>query len=181
MGKKMCKRLALALLTVVCVGLAVLLVRDTYSYLTSKNAAANDFIIAQDTITIEEEFTPPPDIKAGDVITKKPSIKNTGNIPLFVRMRAEFSLSDIAKLCEPLTISESWYYSEADSFYYYKHVLYPGEITEPLFTQVVIKDTAPAEKLTPFDIIVYGESKDLGGYSGNETSDTGFVEKWDEE
>lgn len=158
---------------------ALVLTGKTSAYLISRQEAVNRFLLPEDVIEIEESFTEPEKLTPGQKIMKSPAVKNKGNIPVFVRMRAEFSDSAMESCCEPVTVSEEWSQG-TDGYYYYKKILQAGEYTEPLFDQIVIRNDVPEDLLDSFDLIVYSESKDLFGYEGTveDVSEDGFRKQW---
>lgn len=160
---------------------AGILIPITRAYLTSDQEVYNRIRMPENKIEIQEDFTEPEELKPGMEIPKNPSVRNTGNIPVFVRMRAEFSSGDMKDRCEPLEISPGWFYSEEDQFYYYKKILLPQEESDPLFQKIRIREDVPEDEMQDFEILVYSESKDLDGYSGEigEVNEEGFRKEWD--
>lgn len=144
----------------------------TYAYLIAKDEANNTFTVGETEIEINEVYEPPQELKPGVQFTKEPTIKNTGNLPCFVRMRADFSSNAAKEFCEPLNIDTThWEYSEADGYYYYKTLLSPGASTEPLFTTVTIKSDADPSAVENFDILIYGEAVQHTDHDGDCASD----------
>lgn len=150
----------------------------TYAYLIAEDNAANAFTIGETEIEISEEYTPPEKLAPGISFTKKPWITNTGNLPCYVRMRADFSSSIAEEFCEPLDIdTQNWEYNSADGYYYYKKLLNQGEATSPLFTTVTIKDTKSdgtaytEADMIDFDILIYGEAVQHTDHEGECASD----------
>lgn len=135
-----------------------------FAYLTDSDSVRNQVEMAANHIEIQEEFEPLEDPAPGDVITKKPRIANLSNIPVYVRMSAEFSSLAGKQQCEPLKILDSWELMD-DGYYYYKKVLEAGERTEPLFEFVQLRADYRKEQLAPFDILVYAESVQAFGFS----------------
>lgn len=145
----------------------------TYAYLIANDSAKNVFIVGETEIDIVEEYTPPEKLTPGITFTKKPFITNTGNLPCYVRMRADFSSSTAKEFCEPLDIDiQNWEYNPTDGYYYYKKLIKPGETTTPLFTSVTLKEDKPGggkytdADMVNFDILIYGEASqhiDHGG------------------
>ena len=137
----------------------------TYSYLSDSKGIKNEFVIGANTIEIAEEFQQPDELAPGTTFNKYPKIRNTGSVPCYVRMLAEFSDSDIANMAKMNFESSKWSEKQADGYYYYSEILMPGETTEALFTTVTILQSADETKLDDFDIIIYGESVQSEGYS----------------
>ena len=140
----------------------------TYAYLIAQDKAENYFIVGENTIEVSEEFKPPEKLKPNVQFTKKPVIKNTGNLPCFIRARADFSDSRAKEFCEDLDIdTANWEYNSSDGYYYYKSVVKPGNETTPLFTTIKIKNTATADDMIDFDVLVYAESVQHDSHGGN--------------
>lgn len=129
----------------------------SYAYLADQEQTDNITKPAQNVIHIQEDFVPPQDPGPGSVIPKKPKVINDSNIPVYVRMRYQFSDSDAEAFCEPLQIHRNWTLKE-DGFYYFAHLLNPGESTDALFEKIQIKSNIAKNKLIPFDLSVYAES-----------------------
>ncbi|MDR1927185.1 MAG: SipW-dependent-type signal peptide-containing protein [Oscillospiraceae bacterium] len=143
-----------------CVLTLALSFGGTLAYLYATDAAVNSFTIGENRVEIEEPFEPPPKLEPGITFPKAPAVRNTGNLACFVRMRADFSDALAKATCEALDINTAhWEYDATDGYYYYKHLLEPGEITEALFEEVKIKSAATEAELREFDITVYAESR----------------------
>lgn len=75
--------------------LAVITAGVTVAYFTSAARSNNSFTVGTNTITIDENFKPPKELKTGlNSYKKQIKIKNTGTTDAFVRVYAEFSDSD---------------------------------------------------------------------------------------
>ena len=135
-----------------------------YAYYIDQDSKINKITIADNTIEIIEDFTPPEDVKPGDTITKTPYVKNTSETSCYVRMFVEFSDSEVAEMSNIDFNTTNWNQKADDGFYYYKAVLKPGEQTVPLFNKVNILTSADQSKLNDFDIIVYAESVQSEGF-----------------
>lgn len=141
----------------------------TYAYLISDDTEINAFTVGETVIEVEEDYDPPEKLEPGISINKKPWVENTGNLPCFVRMRADFSDSKAEAFCEPLDINtEDWEYNSSDGYYYYNKLLKPGEKTSHLFTQIVIKADSELQDMIDFDVPVYAEARQQGEYSADE-------------
>lgn len=71
-------------------------VGTTVAYFTDKDAMNNKFTVANNTIDITEDFTPPKELTQGDNVFKKAvKITNTGNVACYVRVFFDFSDSKI--------------------------------------------------------------------------------------
>lgn len=155
------KRLLFALAACLIAGISG---TGVFAWLTDTKDAENIMRFVQNKVHIEEEFDPPSDPKPGDVIVKKPSIVNDSVIPVFVRARVCFTDSDAQAQCEPLIIRDGWSL-EKDGYYYYGEKIGPGEGTEDIFDNIVIKSSVKKEDLIPFDILVYGEAVQARNYA----------------
>lgn len=137
----------------------------TYAYLIANDSVSNEFTIGENKIEIEEEYDPTEKLTPGIEINKKPSVKNTGNLYCYVRMRADFSDSAAKDFCEELVMdTANWEYNSSDGYYYYKKLLAPGDSTTNLFEKIVIKtqkadgtDLTDADMID-FDVLVFAES-----------------------
>ena len=155
-----------------CITLAAIAFGCTYAYLTATDAAANKFTVGETVIEIKEEFTPPDILEPGISFTKKPWVVNTGNLPCYIRMRADFSNNKAEEFCNPLNISPDWERNTSDGYYYYKKIIQPGEKTTPLFSTVSIrqkKNDGSAytnTDMADFEILIYAEATQHESHSG---------------
>lgn len=131
----------------------------TYAYLISSDYELNEFIVGENKIEVTEDFQPPSTLPENpEPFTKKPWVVNTGNLPCYVRMRAD--VSDDSAECD-FYYNENkgynnndWYYNENDGYYYYTKILEAGSETQALFDKVMSGKAAPID----FDILIYAES-----------------------
>lgn len=72
---------SIAVLLIASIGIGI------YAFLSDGDTANNRTTIGDVTTDIPEKFTPPDDIKPGDVITKDVKIRNTGKDDCYVRVR----------------------------------------------------------------------------------------------
>ena len=115
-----------------------------YAYLIDRQETVNRIKIVENKTHIEEEFDPPADPGPGSVIKKKPCIVNDSVIPVYVRVRVVFSNLDAQAQFQP------------------------GQRTDTVFDNIVIKNIVKKEDLVPFDILVYEESVQSEGFSSPE-------------
>lgn len=148
----------------------------TYAYLHVKQQAVNKFTVGENVIELHEDYKPPEKLEPGIDFKKEPYVENTGNVPCFVRMRADFSDSKAEKFCEALNIDTNWK-KNTDGYYYYKHLLEPNMRTESLFTTVKIKDTSSISDMIDFDILIYAESCQHTDHDG-ECNDNEYITVW---
>lgn len=161
---------------------------STYAYLIVRSEKRNTMYVGETTVELEEAFIPPKELSPGIIFTKKPSIKNTGNLRVFVRARIDFSDSIAKEFCEDLLIDSHWERNESDGYYYYKNVLDPGSTTESLFEKVTIK-TAKSDgslyqigDLIPFQITIYTEARHhVSHYDNENCSNSEYLDVWREE
>lgn len=154
------------ILVVLCFSfLCLVSVVSIAAILHDEDEAINVVSIGKNNIEIIEEFTPPDDVVPGDIFLKKPMVKNTGPVPCYVRIFAEFNDNKVADVSSINLNTSKWTEKQSDGYYYYKSILKPGETTEPLFTQVSIDEDAKSEDIQSFDIIVYAESVQSDFYS----------------
>ena len=172
------KRIVVILSIALCMTFLVLSFGITLAYLNYKVNLTNTFTIGENAIQIIEEFEPPEKLGPDMSFKKSPTVKNTGNLPCFVRMRADFSDSKMKDLCEDLDIDTTcWIYNDTDGYYYYNQLILPDETTKPLFNKVVImKNKKSGEEITEadmrdFDVLIYAESKQHQDHSGDHNSD----------
>lgn len=158
----------------------------TYAYLIAKDKAVNQFTIGENIIEVYENYEPPEKLEPGAKFTKEPYVKNTGNLSCFVRMRADFSNSKAEDFCELDIDTTNWELNKDDGYYYYKKILNPNDVTEPLFTTVKIKTTKENNTsytqadMIDFDILIYAESCQHNDHDG-ECSSNEYKIVWDKE
>lgn len=131
-----------------------------YAYQTSQERAVNDFSVGNNSIEPKEEFDPPEELTEGENIYKKAvAISNTGNIPCYIRVRAEFSDSAIAEISgfTDDTSKNGTYYSAlkdgADA-----------DVTDPDGNTVIYADSYTGHLPEGWVYIPETESEELGGY-----------------
>ena len=124
-----------------------LIVTGSYAYVTREGNAENvittgkvDFEIVEKT----DDDNPFPEegvseVLPGDIVTKKVTVKNTGNQPIYARIKLVKGVS-IDKLsaeeCMKLVDLNTTDWTYRDGFYYYNTELAAGQETKPLFTKV---------------------------------------------
>ena len=139
------------------------------AYFTDADTKTNRITMGSVETEIEENFEPQkPD--AGDIIKKEVAVTNTGESKCYVRVKALFSDSDMAKVCTVDWNTTDWIYDSTDGYYYYKSALSSGTKTKNLCTAITIASTATNVKA--FDFIVYAESYQAEGFSS-------YTEAWD--
>lgn len=157
---------------------AVCLAGITWAYFSHAQRIKNSFLVGSNTIGITEEYIPPKKMEVGDnVFKKRVQIKNTGTIPCFVRVFADFSDQEVKAWSQlspdgsayyaaevyPDHLPDGWIYltEEAEpllgGYYYYTKPVDPGLKTIPLWEKIKTHFDTP-EQVRDFDILVYGES-----------------------
>ena len=83
--------IAAALILIFLVTVAVV-----YAYLSDQGEKDNNFTVGNNSVEIEEDFTPPPEMHEGDnPFVKEVRVTNTGNVPCYVRAFFDFSDSEV--------------------------------------------------------------------------------------
>ena len=147
--------------------LIVMATGTVYSYLSDQIERRNNMSIGENTIIVEEPFEPS-DLIPGNSFVKSPSLKNTGVVNCYVRMLVECSTSEMEQALEIDWNTTDWTSKQEDGYYYYKKSLSPGETSVPIFTTISVKETVSDSDLEDFEIIVYGESIQVGSANSYE-------------
>lgn len=155
------KKLAVLLAVLLLAGAAAS--AGIYAYLSAEDSRVNRLTFGQNIIETEEEF-PTPDPRPGDSIEKKVRVKNTGDVPCFVRTRILFSNGEAEGVSTLELNTTDWTERQEDGYHYYKHILPVGASSADLLTAVKIADSVHLEELKDFQIIVYSESVQSEGY-----------------
>ncbi|MBQ8965429.1 hypothetical protein [Ruminococcus sp.] len=146
-------------------------------------------------ISVTENFDPPPE-KNDEPFQKSVCISNTGEEDCYIRVRLEFSSSQIRDISwfsndddkdndsayinaadyPESVLPEGWVYREADGFYYYTKAVPAGQATASLIKWVKTvfpdDDTVNADE---YDIFVYSEAVSANGESGGRMT---YEEAW---
>ena len=157
----------------------------TLAYFTSSNEVTNRFMgvyppeekpVAD--ITVTEIFEPPTD-KSDEPFQKSVQIENNGNIDCYIRVRLEFSSSEVRDISwlsndddkdnedayinaseyRYSTLPDGWEYREEDGFYYYTEAVAPSDRTASLikWVKTVFPDDDSVDT-DEYDIYVYSEA-----------------------
>lgn len=118
--------LALVLILVCTVG-------GTVAYLvTHTDSVVNTFTPGEVSCQVEEEF------KDKDTVKTKAVVKNTGNVPAYIRVAVVANTIDGEGNITGMATLEGWLntakWTEVGGFYYYKGVVQPGKETANLLT-----------------------------------------------
>lgn len=160
----------------------------TLAYFTDEEKARNVITTGNIDIELEEwmedadnndELIPFPengvsDVMPGSQISKIVQVRNVGGNPAYVRIQVEkaIELDDVSAGQVPdldlITFNlntEKWELG-TDGYYYYKNVLQPGEVTEPLFTVVTFDsdmDNMYQKSSATVDVTAYAVQSDNNG------------------
>jgi hypothetical protein len=145
--------------------LVVLGVAAVSAYLIDAETVINQTVVGGNTIEIVEDFDPPEEVKPGTVITKDVKINNLGPNDCYVRIRALFSNSDMAKYCTVNWNTTDFIYDAQNGYYYYPAVLTVGAVTPSLFTTITVSSDIPENEIKEFRVIVYAESYQSEGFA----------------
>lgn len=134
------------------------------AYLQDKHQRENPFTVGFNETQIIEEFKKPSHLNPGMVFTKKVFVKNTGDVPCYIRVRILPTSNPDAFVFDYDT--ENWTQdgSSTESWWYYNSVVQPGEKTGNLITEVSIREDLTGESSDNTQIIVYEESTQAYGY-----------------
>ncbi|MDO4518933.1 MAG: hypothetical protein Q4B47_01340 [Eubacteriales bacterium] len=145
------------------------------AYLTHNQNRSNEISVGKNETTITEDFpdiTPIPytDNPTIQKVVRVYSSNDPDNVDCYVRVRVLESNSAYGNAMEYCDLdTANWTYNAYDDFYYYHHILSPGEETTPLFTAIKVLgaevDPEEAEKLQHVWIDVYEESIQAGEYT----------------
>ena len=127
----------IAILAVISVG--------TLAYFTSEQNAENVVSAGNIKLEIHEKTASGEDfpeegiiVMPGDTVSKIVTVENTGDHPLYLRVKLTEGVSDEALTdddCLDININRSCWL-EKDGYYYYYRALQSGETTEQLFSEV---------------------------------------------
>lgn len=159
------------------------------AYFSDRDSQENKITVGVNTIKINEDFTPPDDVKPGDVIMKNPSVecvKEDGAVDCYVRMYCEYADSTAEDITDINFNTTDWTAKQDDGYYYYKKKLSPGESTKPLFTKVTVKSEESdghsvadiISNVYDFDLICYAESVQAYDAKGD-TYYTDYSSAWE--
>ena len=143
--------LALVLILVCTVG-------GTVAYLvTHTDPVVNTFTPGKVSCQVEEEF------KDNDTVKTKAVVKNTGNVPAYIRVAVVANTIDAQRNITGMATLEGWLntakWTEVGGFYYYKDVVQPGAVTDDLLktgidlTGIQVTILASAIQSTPTDAV----------------------------
>lgn len=137
---------SLLLIAIAAIVLTVL-TQPTMAYYTTYGKATNVVTAGDVQLQIHEKTADGSDFPAegvyvipGDIVSKQVSVENVCDHPFYLRVKLVSSTTNQElppDECMKLDIdTANWTYQ--DGYYYFNRILQPGEITNPLFTQVEI-------------------------------------------
>ena len=141
------KAKARLLLIALCAVFLTVLTQPTLAYYTTIGKATNVVTSGDIQLQIHEKTADGSDFPSegvyiipGDIVSKQVSVENVCAHPFYLRVKLVSSSTNQAlnpEECLKLDIdTQNWTY--LDGYYYYNHILQPGETTPALFTQVEI-------------------------------------------
>lgn len=146
-------RKAAVLLFIACIAIPAAL-----ALTVSQDILINRFEAGNNVSHIEEDFGLYRELKKDCDYRKEVRVSNDGTVPCYVRVLAEAEEPEAAEAMELDIDEKDWTAKQQDGYYYYRHVLPPGEQTAPLFTTIKMK-----EDLNELKIIVYSETVQTAG------------------
>lgn len=169
-------------------------VKITSAFLSSSEKHPNAVSFANNEVGITEEFDKTTETDDGVTVYKKAvSVKNTGNIPVFIRTRILFSDPFAESLSEitngkgtfaasqlSANLPDGWTAGtgKLDGYYYYTKAIAPGESTGNIIDQVKTTFSSADEKYD-YEIYVRTDSVQTKRTIGTETKDLTWQEAWD--
>lgn len=149
-----------------------LAVVGSFSYLQSEDEVINRFTVDSNESEIIEKYTVPNDLDKNTTILKSVQIKNSGDVPCYVRVLVvpasdpeSYRLETAETTDDRLNGGKDWYHEDGwDNYYYYKKILQPGETTSALFTKITVLSDLNDLNQEDAQIIVYEESNQSEGY-----------------
>ena len=90
MSQLISKRITAVFAAAAAAMLAAAAPESSSAYFTDGDTAANRFSIGSNTISVQEDFDPPGEVKPGDVIVKKAAVTNEGTVDCYTRVLAVF-------------------------------------------------------------------------------------------
>lgn len=123
--------------------LTVVILSGTSAYLTDHGEIINRITAGYNETETEEEFPDPDPVSPGEMVVKKVRVRNQGPVPRYIRISLAVSQGNV--VLEGLD-TENWI--QEDEFYYYRHVVNPGDSTSELFEGVIPENCKEAESIT---------------------------------
>lgn len=136
------------LLVAIAAIVATWLTQPTLAYYTMIGTATNVVTSGDITLMIHEKTADGQDfpsegvyVMPGDIVSKIVTIENVCGHPFYLRVRLHSSATNDAlspEACLAMDLNTEHWTLHSDGYVYYNAILQPGEITEPVFTQVEI-------------------------------------------
>ena len=140
------KRIKLVLISLAAV-LFAMLARETVAYFTTTGIAENVVTMGYLKLVVHEEITGADRfsdtgvyVMPGQVVGKKVTVENDCDHPFFLRVKLTHSINDEALAVDGILVPDinEEYWEYRNGYYYYKDILQPREITEPLMNTVTV-------------------------------------------
>ncbi|MBR4766878.1 MAG: hypothetical protein IK085_08960 [Clostridia bacterium] len=161
---------------IVCLAVSfmTLITQETVAYYATSEIASNVITSGDIALKIveksgESEFPAEGvEVKTGDIVSKKVSVKNTGGHPFWLRIKLTNGISNEALSADVFEIefnNEDWI-AGSDGYYYYKEIVQPGTETAKLFSQVKIAgslDNAYNGEKAFLTVTAYGVQSEFNG------------------
>lgn len=156
------RMLIASLLVILFAGLCI---TGISAYFMALDRAENNTSVGNSKISVKETFRNP-DIIPGKIteITKQVSIQNTGKNYSGVRVKAEFSSSEVTDWTSieyndhPSESGDEHYWILSGDFWYYSSPLAPGEESEMLFEKITCNKPSQ-DQIQDFNVYIYAESR----------------------
>lgn len=145
--------IAVVILLISCIFIPVMT-----AFMVSGSSVRNYFSIGFNESNIEETFGEYTQLQAGEDYEKIVAVKNSGNVPCYVRVFAETENPETAEGININFNNKDWTARQGDGFYYYKNALNPDDVTQPLFTSVTAKTD-----ISELNLICYSETVQAEG------------------
>lgn len=159
------------LLVGLCAGVLIsaLAIGGTIAWLTDKDEVKNTFSIGNVDIKVNEDYDPEDgtNIYPGKEVTKKPTVKNIGKNPAYIRVKVaiDSNIADYLTLDYQLGSASTKWFVE-NGYYYYNSVVAPNESTLEIFNTFTLSGNyiEPTDAAVSYDIIVFAEAVQSQGF-----------------
>ncbi|MDR0531684.1 MAG: M73 family metallopeptidase [Oscillospiraceae bacterium] len=136
-----------------CILISSLSFGVTSAWMFNQKTLSNNFLVGDCQIAIDDSAAIPDTLTPGSSFPKPVTITNTGNLPVYLRARVDFSTPEAAAHCAA-DLGPEWDDAPGDGFYYCAAPVPPGGSVT--LCSVVTIDAAAGD-LENFDITVYAE------------------------
>lgn len=159
------KKSILAVLSILVI-ISTFAIGSLANWFTSSDSVTNNFKLANYEVVTHEKFVPK-NPKKGSDITKEVTVKNTGTLPTYVRVKIvpywkngmPLKYNGINTVDLNFTNSKEWV--KNGDFYYYKKILQPGETSEVLLNGLTVSSKLNNNddyKMNELEVDVFTES-----------------------